>query len=96
MLPLLLAKSLKLIAEIALLCLAGQAVLGWLAGPGREGNAVYRLLRLATLPLQRLLGRRLPQRHVALTTGALLLGLWLLASALKIGLCLRLGVALCR
>lgn len=97
---LLLAKSLKLMAEIALLCLAGQAVLGWLAGPGREGNAVYRLLRLLTAPLQRLVRRLsprlVPDRHVPLATGALLLSLWLAASALKISLCLQIGLAACR
>ena len=95
-----LVRVLKLIAEIALLSLAGQALLGWLAGPARESNAVYRLLLGATLPLQRLLRRpgprRAPQHQVTLATAAVLAGLWLVASALKIGLCLRLGLSLCR
>jgi hypothetical protein len=97
---LLLASCLKLIAEIALLALAGQWLLGLLAGSQRDGNFVYQLLQIVTRPfvrLTRLLSPRLVlDRHIPLATFGLLLSLWLLATLLKIGLCLELGLAQCR
>ncbi len=97
---LLLTSCLKLIAEIALMALAGQWLLGLLAGRQRDGNFVYQLLQVLTRPFVRLTRLISPRvvldRHVPLATFALLLGLWLLVTLLKIELCLRLGVAQCR
>lgn len=101
---LLLALTLKLLCEVALLALLGQAALhGLLRLMGQtvpEANPVARLLAVVTGPPLRLARWLLPrvvlQRHLPAATGALLLGLWLLATAWKISLCLPLGLAACR
>lgn len=96
---LLLTSSLKLIAEIALLAMAGQWLLGLLAGAKREGNFFYRLLQVLTQPFQRLTRLISPRvvldRHIPLAAFLLVLSLWLLATVAKINLCLQLGVAQC-
>lgn len=92
---LLLAAALKLVSEIALLALLGQAVLGWLIGPQRSHNAVYRLLQVLTAPFVRAAGWLAPAFAARLAVVALLL-LWLAATLLKIRLCLVLGVQACR
>ena len=74
---LLLATSLKLVAEIALMALIGQWIVGLLAGARRDGNLFYRLLKVLTDPFVR--GARLisPKvvidRHVPLVAFVLLL-----------------------
>ena len=97
---LLLTSSLKLIAEIALLSLAGQWVLGLLAGPRREGNFFYQLLQILTRPfvkLTRLISPRVVlDRHIPLATFLLLLSLWLVVTILRIQHCLEIGVQLCK
>lgn len=98
---LLLSSALKLIAEIALLALLGQWLLGLLIGPQRrEVNVFYRLLQLLTRPFVRLTRWISPRvvldRHLPLATFALLLACWLAATASKISLCLQIGVQLCR
>ena len=52
MLPL--VTSLKLIAEIALMGLAGQWALGLLAGAKRDRNVFYKLLEVLTSPFVKL------------------------------------------
>ena len=47
---LLIVMSIKLVAEIALLALAGQFLLGVLAGRRRDSNFFYRLLQVMTSP----------------------------------------------
>ena len=89
----------KMLAEIALLALAGRAALALLVGPQRVRNPVYRLLQWLTEPLLsvcRVLLPRLPSARVPLVTAALLLAVWLLATGLKIRHCLSIGVALCQ
>lgn len=97
---LVLAMSLKLVAEVALLALLGQALLGWLAGPARHTNPFWRLLDWVSLPPRRLVAwlgaRRWPESRQRLAAGALLLGLWLAATLAKVVLCLRVGVQACR
>lgn len=97
---LLFVTSLKLIAEIALLALAGRALLGLLAGAGRERNAFYRLLDVIAGPVIKLVRRITPRvvvdRHVPLAAFVLLSGVWLALTATKIELCLQLGVQACR
>lgn len=95
-----LSSSLKLIAEIALLALAGQWLLGLLVGAQRERNVVYRLLAVLTAPFLRLTRRLSPRvvldRHIPLAAFGLLLALWLAATLAKVSLCLQIGVQQCR
>ncbi|ARN20751.1 hypothetical protein [Piscinibacter gummiphilus] len=94
---LLLARSLKLLAEIALLAWLGQAALGALLGAGRDRNVVYGLFRAVTSPLRWVSGRWptgwSPRVRTSLTVVLLLL-LWIGALAWKVSLCL--GAAACR
>ncbi|MBT9500136.1 MAG: hypothetical protein IV092_02750 [Burkholderiaceae bacterium] len=97
---LLLTSSLKLIAEIALLAMVGQWLLGLLAGQKREGNFFYKLLQVLTQPfvkLTRLISPRVVlDRHIPLAAFLLMLSLWLVVTVVKISVCLQLGVAQCR
>jgi len=96
---LLLASSVKLIAEIALLALAGQWLLGLLAGNKREGNFFYQLLQVLTNPfikVVRLITPRLVlDRHIPLATALLLLSVWLFAIVAKVNICMQRGVNVC-
>jgi hypothetical protein len=97
---LLLASSVKLVAEIALMALAGRWLLGLLAGERREQNFFYQLLHMLVRPF--LAGARLVSprivldRHVPLVTFLLLALAWVVATFMKIQICLQLGVQACR
>jgi hypothetical protein len=97
---LLLVSAVKLVAEIALMGLVGQWLIGLLAGAGREGNLFYRLLGTLTAPfvkLARVLSPRVVlDRHVPLVALALLLSLWMVATLFKIQICLEVGMQGCR
>lgn len=97
---LLLTSALKLIAEIALLAMVGQWLLGLLAGARREQNFFYQLLGILTRPFTRLTRLISPRvvldRHIPLATFLLLLSLWLVVTMTKISLCLQIGVAQCQ
>lgn len=97
---LLLATAVKLIVEIALLALLGQWLLGLLAGARRECNLFYRVLQSMTQPFVRgarwITPRVVLDRHLPLVTLLLLVFLWLAATAIKIRLCLEVGVQSCR
>ena len=97
---LLLASSVKLVAEIALMAFAGQWLLNLLAGARRDSNFFYRLLATLTRPFvrgARLLSPRVVlDRHLPLVAVLLLSFAWLLATITKIKLCLQIGVELCR
>lgn len=90
----------KLIAELALMALFGQWLLGLMAGAGRQHNAFYRLLQLLGSPfvrLARLLTPRLVlDRHVPLAAFFMLLFIWLLATVWRIRSCIEGGMDLCR
>lgn len=94
-----LISSIKLIAEIALLALAGQWVLGLLAGAKRDSNIFYQVLQIVTNPVVkgvRLITPRLVlDRHIPLAAFALLLFVWVAATVGKIGYCVRIGVEQC-
>lgn len=98
---LLLAVSVKLIAEIALMALLGQWLLGMLAGARREGNVFYRLLQVLTQPFTGLFRRITPRlvldRHIPLLTFIALLWVWVFALIAKVQQCRSLppGQALC-
>jgi len=97
---LLFVSTLKLIAEIALMALLGQWLLGLLAGAKRETNVFYRLLKIMTQPfirLARLVSPRIViDRHLPLVAFLLLAFGWLAATMAKINLCLQIGVEACR
>jgi len=97
---LLLVEILKMLAEIALLALAGQWVLGLLAGAKREQNLFYQLFQVLTRPLiagARLVSPRVVlDRHLPLVTFLLLFFVWLVATITKIDICVRMGVHLCK
>jgi hypothetical protein len=98
---LLLASSVKLVAEIALLAFAGQWLLGLLAGAKRESNFFYKLLKVLTDPFVRgarwIAPRRVVlERHLPLVAFLVMVSLWLVATLFKIQLCLEQGVQACR
>jgi hypothetical protein len=97
---LLLVSSIKLVAEIALLSLAGQWLLGLLAGAKRDSNFFYRLLAVLTGPFVRgarwLSPKIVLDRHVPLVAFLLLSFVWVFATVTKVQLCLEIGVEACR
>ena len=97
---LLLITSLKLLAEIALMALLGQFVLGLLAGARRHTNLFYQLLGGVTRPVLKLVRWVTPRvvldRHLPLVAFLWLAALWLLATWMKISVCMRLGLQACR
>lgn len=97
---LLLVEIVKMLAEIALLCLAGQWVLGLLAGHKREQNLFYQVFQVLTKPViagARLISPRVVlDRHVPLVAFLVLAFVWVIATFTKIDMCVRMGVHLCR
>ncbi len=97
---LLFVSSLKLIAEIALLSLLGQWIVGLLSGAKREQNFFYQLLGILTRPFVRLARVLSPKlvldQHVPLVAFLLLSFLWLFSLIAKVRICLELGVEMCR
>ncbi len=94
------AITVKLVAEIALLALLGQGLVGLLSGPARERNPFYRLLQLLGRPWVRAARWLSPavvlERHLPLVAFLLLLLIWGAAAVTKISICLQIGVALCK
>lgn len=92
--------AVKLVVEIALMALAGQFVLGLLAGAKREGNFFYRTLQVVTSPVLKgvrwIAPRVVLDRHIPLAAGVLLASAWLVATVVKVDLCLRVGIEQCR
>lgn len=95
-----LASTVKLIAEIALMALLGQWLLGLLAGAKKEQNLFYQILQIIGRPfvsVARLITPRLVlDRHMPLVAFLLLLFVWLGATIYKIQTCLQIGVELCK
>lgn len=94
------ATTAKLLAEIALLALAGQWVVGLLAGAGRDGNPFYRVLELLGRPWVRAARWISPavvlERHLPLVAFLVLALVWIAAAVTKVRICLEIGVALCK
>ncbi len=90
----------KLLAEIALLSMAGQWLLGLLAGAKRDQNLFYQLLQVLTRPVvsfARLVTPRVViDRHVPIVAFLLLVSVWLAATISKITICVQIGVQLCK
>ncbi len=97
---LLLVTSLKLIAEIALMALAGQWVVGLLAGARRDHNVFYKLFEVVASPFIKLMRLITPRvvldRHLPLAAFLLLSVAWVALTASRISLCLEIGVNACR
>lgn len=94
------ASTLKLIAEIALLALFGQWVLGLLAGAKKDGNLFYQILQIVGKPFvvasRFITPKQVIDRHVPLVAFLLLLFIWIAATLVKIRICLEIGVELCK
>ncbi len=97
---LLFVSAVKLVAEIALMALAGQFLLGLLAGQKRDTNIFYQLLQVMTKPFVK--GMRLVtpkvviDRHMPLAAFVALAMVWVVVTITKINLCLQIGVEQCR
>lgn len=94
------ANIVKLVAEIALMALLGQWVLGLLAGARKEQNLFYQVLQIVGRPFvmaARLLTPRMVlDRHVPLVAFFLLIFIWLGATIYRIQACMQIGVELCK
>jgi hypothetical protein len=97
---LLAVSTFKLIAEIALLALFGQWVLGLLAGAQKERNLFYQILQIVGKPFvvaaRFITPRQVIDRHVPLVAFLLLMFIWVAATLVKIRICLEIGVELCK
>jgi hypothetical protein len=95
-----LASVIKLVAEIALLALAGRWLLGVLAGAKRDQNLFYQVLDIMAKPFVRaarwISPRQIIDRHVPLVAFSLLMFVWLVATIAKVNLCLQIGVEICK
>lgn len=96
---LLLASSIKLVCEIALMAMLGQWVLGLLAGARRDENIFYQLFQVLTRPVTGAVRAVTPRvvldRHIPLAAVLLLILVWGVATAWKIRQCLQVGVQQC-
>ena len=94
------ATTVKLLAEIALFALAGQWILGLLAGEGKNTNPFYRVMQLLGKPwmlaARWLSPRVVLDRHLPLVAVLLVVLIWLVATVCKVSICLKIGVGLCR
>ena len=97
---LLMVLTVKLVAEIALMALLSQWLLGLLAGAKRETNMFYKLLQVITGPFIKVTRMISPRfvldRHVPLGAFLLLSVVWFVAVIAKINLCLQIGPGACR
>lgn len=97
---LLLVNVVKLLAEIALLALAGQWVLGLLAGRRRDSNFFYQIFQVVTRPLvtgvRYITPKVVLDQHLPLVAFLILVFVWLIATWTKIDICVRIGVHLCQ
>ena len=92
--------TVKLIAEIALLALFGQWLLGLLAGAKRDRNFFYQILQILGRPfvvMARLISPKfVDERHLPLVAFLMLAFVWLGVTIAKIQTCLRIGVEVCK
>lgn len=97
---LLFVSTVKLIAEIALMAMLGQWVLGLLAGAKRESNFFYQLLSVLTKPFLKGVRMISPKvvidRHIPLATFVMLAMAWIVATITRIGICVEIGVQACK
>jgi hypothetical protein len=100
LLTLTLVSTAKMVAEIALLSLAGQWLLGLLAGNKRSSNLFYQVLSIMTRPFVRVARAISPSlvldRHVPLVTFLMLSFVWLICLLAKVRICVQVGMEMCR
>jgi uncharacterized membrane protein len=86
----------QLLLYIPLLALVGQGFLYVLAGPRRETNFFYTLLRLIsrpfTVPMRKLTPRQVADEHVPVVTFFLLLIVYFVVTFERMDLCIRSGL----
>lgn len=79
---------LKALAEVAGVAFLGQGVLWVLAGSKRDQNAVYKLFKVLTSPVNRVVRvvtpRFIVDAHIGMVSFFLLMILWLVLTVLKI------------
>lgn len=92
--------TLKLIAEIALLALFGQWILGLLAGAKKDSNLFYQILQIVGKPFvmaaRFITPKQIIDRHVPLVAFLLLLFIWIASTLMRIRICLEIGVEMCK
>jgi hypothetical protein len=92
--------AIKLVAEIALMALFGQWVLGLLAGQRKQGNLFYQVLQQIGRPFvvvaRWITPRFVLERHHPLVAFLLVGFLWVAMTAAKISHCVKIGVELCQ
>lgn len=90
----------QLVLYIALLALAGQALLFVLAGANRDRNVFYQLLQILSKPftllVRKLTPKKVADRHVPVVTFFLLLIVYAVVTFEKISLCVGAGMEGCR
>ena len=90
----------QLVLYIALLALAGQALLYVLAGAKRDSNIFYQLLQIVSKPftllVRKLTPKQVADRHVPVVTFFLLLIIYAIVTFEKISLCVEAGMEGCR
>jgi hypothetical protein len=100
LLTLTLVSTAKMVAEIALLSLAGQWLLGLLAGSKRSSNLFYQVLSIMTRPFVRLARAISPSlvlvRQVPLGTFLMLSFVWVICLLAKVRICVQVGMEMCR
>ena len=84
---------LKALAEIIGLALLGQGVLYFLAGPNRENNIFYKILKAITAPVIKatrfIAPRFIPDRNIGFLTLFLIMAIWVILTIVKIKLILE-------
>lgn len=97
---LLLVSIVKLLCEVALLGLAGRALLGLLAGEKREANFFYKVLEAITKPFiaaaRFITPKAVIDRHVPFVAFLLLGFIWVVSVIEKVRICTQIGVELCK
>ena len=92
--------TIKLIAEVALLALFGQWILGLLAGAKKDQNLFYQILQIVGKPFvlvaRAISPRQIIDRHVPFVAFLLLVFVWIAVTILRIRTCLQIGVELCK
>ena len=92
--------TIKLIAEVALLALFGQWILGLLAGAKKDQNLFYQILQIVGQPFvvvaRAISPRQIIDRHVPFVAFLLLVFVWIAVTILRIRTCLQIGVELCK
>ena len=86
---------LKALTEVAGVAFLGQGVLWVLAGSKREDNAIYKVFKILTSPVNRVARLITPRvvldQHIGLVAFLLVVVLWVLVTAFKIRTCSDLG-----